>query len=163
MPEVPIMAVETKRVVGRRKLHFNSYDDILNDARMLSRVSTRPLGNWSLGQICEHLAKAMDMAIDGATFKPAWYIAIVGRMLKKRFLARPMSPGFQLPKNAGALLPPEISTAAGLAALEKAAARLQQNPTRLPHAIFGPMTKDEWDRLEWNHAAMHLSFVVPEA
>ncbi len=157
------MAVETKGVVGRRKLHFNSYDDILNDARMLSRVPTRQLGNWSLGQVCDHLAKAMDMAIDGAAFKPAWYIAIGGRLLKKRFLSRPMSPGFQLPKSGGSLLPSEISTAAGLAALEKAAARLQQNPVRVPHAVFGRLTNEEWDRLQCLHSAMHLSFIVPEA
>jgi hypothetical protein len=31
----------------------------------------------------------------------------------------------------------------------------------IPHRIFGPLTKDEWDRLQLIHFAHHLSFAVP--
>ena len=29
------------------------------------------------------------------------------------------------------------------------------------HRIFGPLTRDEWDRFELIHLAHHLSFAVP--
>ncbi|HEX8199518.1 MAG TPA: DUF1569 domain-containing protein, partial [Isosphaeraceae bacterium] len=31
----------------------------------------------------------------------------------------------------------------------------------IPHRIFGPLTRDEWDRLQLIHLAHHLSFAVP--
>ncbi len=155
------MAVNTAGVTGRRQLHFSSYQDILDDVHKLSSVPTQQLGNWSLGQICQHLAAAMDMAIDGPPFHPAWYVRLIAPMLKKRFLTRPMSPGFKLPKNAGTLLPPEISTNDGIAALEKSIVRIQQGTNLKPHPVFGAMTRQEWDQLEFRHSEMHLSFVSP--
>jgi hypothetical protein len=32
----------------------------------------------------------------------------------------------------------------------------------IPHRLFGPLTKAEWDRLQLIHVAHHLSFAVPE-
>jgi hypothetical protein len=31
----------------------------------------------------------------------------------------------------------------------------------IPHRLFGPLTKAEWDRLQLIHVAHHLSFAVP--
>jgi hypothetical protein len=155
------VVVKSSKVTGRRSLRFSSYQQILDEVRKLSGAPTRQLGNWSLGQICEHLAKSMDMAIDGATFKPALYIRLIAPWLKKRMISRPMSPGFSLPKDAAGLLPEEISTAAGLAMLEKAIARQQQTRERQASPVFGPMTVEEWDQLNFRHAEMHLSFIVP--
>jgi hypothetical protein len=155
------VAVKTSKVTGRRSLRFSSYQDILDEVRKSSGTPTRQLGNWSLGQICEHLAKGLDMAIDGATFKPSLPIRLIGPWLKKRMIVRPMSPGFTLPKNAAPLLPDPTNTAEGLARLEKAIARQQQTRERKPNPVFGPMTAEEWDQLNFRHAEMHLSFIVP--
>ncbi|MBI3837414.1 MAG: DUF1569 domain-containing protein [Planctomycetia bacterium] len=154
------MTVQTNTVTGRRSLQFSSYQEILDDARKLSLTPTRQLGNWSLGQICEHLAKGMDMAIDGPAFKPSLPVRLIGPFFKKRTLTRPMSPGFTLPKNAAALLPAPVSVAEGLAKLEKSIARQQQTRDRKPNPVFGPMTAEEWDQLNFRHAEMHLSFIV---
>lgn len=155
------MAVKTKHITGRRRLHFGSYDELLADARALSRVPTRQLGNWSFDQVCQHLAKAMDTAIDGFTFRPAWYIRLIGPFIRKRFLARPMPAGFRLPKSGSMLLPADAGSE-GLAALERSVARMQQNPHRGAHPVFGPMTNGEWDQLQFRHAELHLSFLLPE-
>ena len=32
----------------------------------------------------------------------------------------------------------------------------------IPHRIFGPLTKAEWDHLQLIHVAHHLSFAVPK-
>jgi hypothetical protein len=156
------MSIDTKRVSGRRHLQFSSYEQILDDVRALSAAPSRQLGNWSLGRICKHLAGAMDMAVDGPTFRPPWYIRMAGPFIKTRFLSRPMTPGFRLPSRAKALLPDETSASEGIAALERSIERLRQAPQRKPHFVFGPMTSEEWDRLNFLHAAMHLSFIVPE-
>jgi hypothetical protein len=156
------MSVDTKSVPGRRNLHFESYDDILGDVRALAARPTRQLGNWSLGQICQHLAAGMDMAIDGPPFKPGWLLRTIGPFIKKRMITRPMSPGFRFPKTATVLMPGNLDTAAGVAAIEKAVGRLRENRQRKPHVIFGAMTHEEWDQLEFRHCEMHLSFIVPE-
>jgi hypothetical protein len=155
------VSVNTKEVRGRRVLRFSSYQDILDEVRDLAGKPTRQLGNWSLGQICEHLAKGMDMAIDGGTFKPSLPVRLVAPFLKKRFLTRGLSPGFKLPKNAANLLPNPANAAGGLAQLEKAIARQQQIRERKAHPVFGPMTIEEWDQMNCRHAEMHLSFIVP--
>jgi Protein of unknown function (DUF1569) len=156
------MAVDTKHVSGRRTLHFNNHEEVLDEARSLSGKPVRQLGNWSLGQICEHLAVATNSAIDGAAFKPSLVVRLVGPFLKKRFMKGPLNPGFQLPKNGAAMIPGPTETAAGIAALEQAVERLKREPTRKPHGVFGPMTADEWDQILLRHAEMHMSFIVPE-
>jgi hypothetical protein len=156
------MTVESAKVQRRRGLHFSNYDELLAEARSLASGPTRQLGNWSLGQICQHLAKAMDMAIDGPPYKPSLLLRVVGPLVKKRVITRGMSPGFKLPKNAGSLIPQAAETAAGLGALETAVARLERTPQRLPHFVFGPMTREEWDQLHFRHAELHLSFIVPQ-
>jgi hypothetical protein len=157
------MAVNTKQVAGRRQIEYSSYQDILDDVHSLAARPTRQLGNWSLGEICKHLAKGMDMAVDGPPFKPSWLIRMVGPLIKKRFLSRPIKPGFKLPPNATAMLPEATDTGEGVAILERAIQRLQRAGNRKPHPVFGRMTDQEWDRFQFLHSAMHLSFIVPEA
>lgn len=155
------MTVDSGRVQARRKLHFSSYDEVLAEVHSLASQPTRQLGNWSLGQICEHLAKAVDMAIDGPPYKASWFLRVVGPFLKNRIITRGMSPGFKLPKNAASLIPAPTDAAEGIAALEEAIARLERTSERLPHFVFGPLTRDEWDQLQFRHAEMHLGFIVP--
>lgn len=154
--------VRTTRVSGRRQLHFASYQDILDDARQMAARPNRQLGNWSLGQICVHLAKGMEMAIEGAAFTPPWPIRAIGPFFKRRTLRGPMKPGFRLPRKASSLLPAATSAADGLETLARSIARMQQVTEPHRHAVLGPMTRAEWDQLHFRHAEMHLSFIVPE-
>ncbi len=154
--------VESTQVTGRRKLHFDSYDELLADVHQLNGQPTRYLGNWSLGQVCEHLAKAIEYAVDGAPFKVSWFFRTVGPILKKRIISRPMKPGFRLPKSAAEYLPRNSDAAAGIARLEQAIERYRKAAAVKPHVIFGNMTREEYDQLNFRHAEMHLSFIVPE-
>lgn len=156
------MPVQSKKVVGRRTLHFDSYDELLGDVRKLAAEPHRQLGNWSLGEACQHLAKTMDLSMDGAQSAAPWPLRIVGRLLKKRYLSRTLPAGFTAPPQSG-LLPDPSASAAGVAALEHAVGRLQQTVERHPHPIFGPLTRAEWDQLHMRHSELHLSFFVPEA
>src|SRR5262249_645770 len=94
------MAVDTKVVTGRRKLRFESLDDILSDLDFLDGKRLKTLGNWSAGQILAHIAIPMNSAIDGLKFFPPWYVRILGRLFKKRILHGPAMAGFKLPPQA---------------------------------------------------------------
>lgn len=155
------MSVDTKRVEGRRRLRYTSYDDLLADARQLASAPRKQLGNWSLAQICRHLSGALAIPIDGTQVKPFFLLRWIGPLLKKRFCTQTMKPGFQVPRAATKLLPCEGEDAAAIAELEAAVRRLQKTTNRLPHPIFGPMTNEEWDQFQLRHAELHMSFIVP--
>jgi len=154
------MAVSTKKVAGRRVLHFDSIDDILADAEQMAAADTRVIGNWSQGQIYQHLAVAMNQSIDGMDLTIPWYIRLVAPLMKKRFLTKSLSAGFQLPNNTK-LRPAEVSTEDGLNALHAAVERLKSEQTRRPNAILGELSLDEWNQLHCRHAELHMSFIVP--
>src|SRR5262245_23016316 len=130
--------VATKKVSGRRQLRFSSLDEILADARQLAAQPTRQLGNWSLGQTFEHLARSLDMAIDGANFKAPLIIRIIAPLFKKRFLSGTMPPSFQLKKKAAEQLVPIelVSTEAGLQQLKAAMDRQRRELKRANSPIF---------------------------
>jgi hypothetical protein len=53
------MNVATKTVTDRRKLRFETLDDLLADARQVATGEVTMLGNWTLAQILGHLAIAL--------------------------------------------------------------------------------------------------------
>jgi hypothetical protein len=157
--------IKTAKVSGRRELHFASLGDMLADAERL--CSTKPvtaLGNWRLGRALEHLARSIEMSLDGAKFRPPWYIRWLGPWIKNRMLTQPMRPGFQLPAYAAKYLIPEeeCEMHEALAHLHSAVTRLHATTRRHPSPVFGPLTLEEWDQLHLRHAELHLSFFVPK-
>jgi hypothetical protein len=154
--------VDTKRVIGRRTVHYNTFDDLLADAERLAVSQTKSLGNWSLGQILKHLSLSIDMMIDGGEFSlPAPVRFVMRLLMKKRMLSRTLSPGFKLPKKASRFIPPPTSTEDGLRMLRAAVQRVKGTSQRGLHPAFGKLTKHEWDEFQLRHCEMHLSFIVP--
>lgn len=157
------MAVDTKRVVGRRKLRFNSLDEIVAEAERLATSDCQALGNWSLGQCFTHLARGMDLAIDyDPTIRANLLIRLVAPLFKNSLLNKGMTPGFRLPKRAAAkLIPAPVETQAGLDALRRAVERQRRETRRVDSPFLGKMTAEEWEKLHLRHAELHLSFYVP--
>jgi hypothetical protein len=156
--------IKTAKVTGRRELQFASLGDMLADAERL--CSTKPvtaLGNWRLGRALEHLARSIEMSLDGAKFRPPWYIRWLGPWIKNRMLTQ-LRPGFQLPAYAAKYLIPEeeCEMHEALAHLHSAVTRLRATTRRHPSPVFGPLTLEEWDQLHLRHAELHLSFFVPK-
>ena len=155
--------VNTKTVAGRREVRYNNYDEQLADAERLAGMEVRTLGNWSYGQILRHLARSIDAMIDGAPFSfPAPLQWVMRLLMKKKYITKPMSPGFKLPKNNGGLLPEETTVEEGLAEFRTAINRAKTESKRAPHGGFGKMPNDECDQFQFRHAEMHMSFVVPQ-
>jgi hypothetical protein len=159
------MRVDSKTVEGRRRLKFSSFDEVIADAEHLaSSPGTRTLGNWPLGQLLTHLARTINLSIDGIDVKAPVIMRLMGPLIKRRLLKAGMPPGFNLPKDreAGAY-PPVSSPREGVEMLRAAVARTSREKMTARHPVFGALTHDEWTRLHLHHAAMHLSFAVPPA
>lgn len=156
------MTVDTKSAQGRRQVHYESLDDLLQDAQSLAAGEVEMRGNWSLGQILKHLAGALETSIDGNPFMlPAPLRWVGGTFLKRKFLTTPLSPGFKVPRRAAALKPDPTSTEDGLAALKHAIERLKHEQHREQHPMLGRLSIDEWNQFHLRHAEMHMSFAVP--
>lgn len=145
----------------RRDLHFDTLAQILNDARTMVSQPHQTLGKWSAGEICDHLARTMDVMLDGSEMKTPFILRIVGRLSKKYFLSRPMKPGFKLPPWAAKeMCPANVTDREGLAHLESSITRLQTASQLDPHPIFGNLAPDDVVRLHCRHAELHLSHIV---
>lgn len=152
------MPINTKKVQGRRKIRYESLDELLADAQRLLGFEVRTLGNWSQGQIYEHLARSLDSSIDGAGFSlPAPVRWMMSLLMKRKFLEKKLPAGF---KTTGQFIPEETSAEEGLASLQRAIARQQQESKRAPHPAFGNIGREQWNAFHLRHAEMHMSFLV---
>jgi Protein of unknown function (DUF1569) len=145
---------------GRRTLRYGSLDDIMPDVERLLAGHTT-VGNWSLAQICRHLATVMRRVVDLPASTPHDPSLWVGEERKREVLESGMIPE-SLPA------PPQVVPAETLGEREEAEGLRQAidyykaspGPV-IPHRLFGPLSKEEWDRLQLIHVAHHLSFAVP--
>ena len=155
------MTVNTKKV-ARREVRYASFEEVLADAQKLTSGNAQTVGNWSLGQILQHLAKTMDASIDGTEMKVPWIMRTFFKMIlnKDKMMREPLKPGFKIPKGGLAQFSPDANVTAeeGLAQLNSAVERFIQDSKRSEHPAFGHLTREEWDLLNLRHAEMHLSF-----
>jgi hypothetical protein len=145
---------------GRRTLAYESFDEVMPDIERLLQGHTT-VGNWTLAQICRHLAAILRRHVDllaSTTFHPSDRVP----QEQKRWM---LESGV-LPE--GITAPPGVVPEATLGEREEAEGlraaiayyRASPGPV-IPHRILGPLTRDEWDRFELIHLAHHLSFAVP--
>ena len=144
----------------RRTLHFHGLDEVMPDVERL-RKGHSTVGNWSLPQICRHLAITLRRVVDLPASTPQDPSKWVSEEQKRQVLQSGV-----LPTNIPG--PPEImpTETAGESeeaeGLRQAIAHYQASSGPvIAHRVFGPLTKAEWDRLQLIHLAHHLSFAVP--
>jgi hypothetical protein len=158
--------INTTKVEGRRTLRFESLDEIAAEVERLAAAGEpRALGNWSSGQVLQHLARAMNSSIDGFPNFVPWIVRVFLRVFMKRyFLTKPMAPGFALPPKGADLLPTATTTwDDGLRSLRAAIARQRTESPGKPHPGLGPLTREEWEQFHCRHCELHLGFLVPAA
>jgi len=157
------MAVDTRTVRGRRKVHYHNLNELMADVELLSGGGYRQLGNWNLGQVCQHLAGGLKMGLDGTSLKFPWYLKLIGPLVKRRFLTKTMPAGFKLPPQGAEELVPSHSATdqQGIDTLHSAVARWHREPQRVMHPMFGRMSPEEWEQFTCRHAELHMSFLLP--
>lgn len=144
----------------RRTLQFGDFDEIMPEVERLV-AGHRTVGSWSLAQICQHLATVMRRVVDMPATTPRDVTQEVGEEKKREVLESGKLPeGLPAPPQ---LVPPEgLNEHAEVEGLRQAIAYYKaSNGPVIPHRLFGPLTKQEWDRLQCIHCAHHLSFAVP--
>jgi hypothetical protein len=145
---------------GRRTLRYQSLDEVMPDVQRLIDGHTT-VGNWSLAQICRHLATVMRRVVDLPASTPSDPSQWVGLEQKRQVFETGMIPeGLPGPPE---VLPSETLTEREEAEeLGKAIAYYQASPGPvIPHRVFGPLGRQEWDRLQLIHFSHHLSFAIP--
>ena len=144
----------------RRTLQFGDFNEIMPEVERLVASHTT-VGNWSLAQICQHLANVMRRVVDMPATTPRDMTQEVGEEKKRQVLESGKLPeGLPAPPR---LIPPEgLNECEEVEGLRQAIAYYKaSNGPVIPHRLFGPLTKQEWDRLQCIHCAHHLSFAVP--
>ncbi len=149
--------IKTGKVQGRRTLRYQSLDELWGDAQRLAENNAPTMGNWSQGQIYEHLARAFNISIDGVKPFPAPMRLILNLVFKKRFLNKGLPAGFPAP--ADFVADDTTSTQSGLESLRLAIQRQNHVTERAPHPGFGTFTAIEWEQFHLRHAEMHMSFI----
>jgi Protein of unknown function (DUF1569) len=154
------MAVDTKRLSNRRSVHYRDLDEFLADADRMAARGAQTIGNWTLAQIFDHLARSMTVAVDGTTALFPAPARFVLRLLRTRIISRPLKPGFRCPRALAEILKPadDLETGEGLQKLHAAARRFEAARQLATHPAFGRLTRDEWTRLTLRHAELHMSF-----
>jgi hypothetical protein len=145
---------------GRRPLQFRSLDEVMPDVeRLLAGHAT--VGNWTLAQICRHLATVMRRVVDLPASTPSDPSLWVGEERK-----RELFESGRLPE--GLTAPPQVVPDETLGerdeaeGLRQAIAYYRASPgPAIPHRLLGPLTRDEWDQVQLIHITHHLSFAIP--
>jgi hypothetical protein len=156
------IGVSGRATTRRRSLVFTDLSEVMPEVRRLA-AGHRKLRNWTLAQVCRHLADTLFASIDGFDLRR--------HRFKRWFLCKPLliyTYRFGIPRGYTVdpkLTPPrEVELAAALSDLTEALARYRTHAGPLhPHPLFGRLRRKAWDRLHCFHCAHHLSFLIPEA
>lgn len=180
--------VDTRRV-RRRPVRLAAWSDLaaeLERVQSASRAAAqgtgafRVLGNWSAGQILQHLATTIERSMDGFRAPAAWEIPsgsgvekLVGypdrarrrdgvAMARAKLLGHEHDPAGPSVGGAGELDPwAQVWTDDGVALLRRSLDRVHAgHRMERPSPTIGPLSPDEWARFHLRHAELHLSFIA---
>ena len=149
-------------MANRRELKFATLDEVMPDVERLMSGHTT-VGQWSLGQICNHLAMALRIPVHGYDGPlPPWFIrkVLAPFALKRLMGSGTMKTGIKVPE---VFLPkPGLEARDEAESLRAALAAFAAHHGKFrDHPFFGPMTAEQWTRLHCIHCAHHLSFALP--
>ena len=155
-------------------MRFETMAELEEEIERLAVADVECLGNWSLGQIFSHLARVLVTAVEG-NYRPPLISRLIGfvfRPLLRRWLLETGMPAGlphkgipvigTVPKANAMFADLSFTTQEGLAELRTAIDRYKSTEKLSPHPAFGDIGHDGWNRFNFRHAELHLSFVVPK-
>jgi Protein of unknown function (DUF1569) len=158
--------IDTGKVTGRRTLRFNTLADLRADLDAVERSeragTLRRVGNWTVGQICGHLATWAEFLYTGVPLKPPWFVRFFMGFRRNHYLNVGLPAGVRIPRVPNGTLGTEVMPLdAALARYRAVLARLEREAPTHPSPIFGPLTHEEGIKSQLRHAELHLSFLHP--
>jgi hypothetical protein len=142
----------------------DSLFDAAGRAHMLARLdalradSVRQWGKMTIGQMLAHCQQPLRVALGELPLKRSLVGILFGRIAKRQLLTKPWKPG--MPTAPEFRVHDARDFAAERTTLRALVTRLGEGGpavlSRQPHPFFGPLTADEWQRLQWLHLDHHL-------
>jgi hypothetical protein len=159
--------IDTRNVTDRRAVRFQTIPDLLVEIDRIVAAEQagklRRTGNWTTGQTFGHIAAWVDYAYEGYPVRAPWFIKLILRLRRNRYLRGPLPVGVRLPGVADGTYGTEpLSLEEGAARLRAALRRLAVEPARFASPAFGPLSDAERIQLNLRHAELHLGFLHPE-
>ena len=145
----------------RRPLQFASLDEIVPDVDRLLQ-GNRTVGQWTFGQICDHLATVNRRLVDApAEPKPDPSLRVSDEKKREVFATGQIPEGRPMPGKLTA--PADVEPTEAVNRLRDSIAYYQASPGPvMDHPFYGPLSKEEWDSVVRIHSAHHLSFAIPD-
>jgi len=149
----------TITMTSKRDLTITNLDQIMPEVdRLLAGNAT--VGEWSLGQICHHLALALRSSARARG--PVPDATPEQTALRQRFFAAGVFPPGR-PAPAGMLPKADLDAREEAERLRSAVEHFKQSEGPYPaHPALGPLERDDWLRFHCIHAAHHLGFALPQ-
>ena len=121
--------------------------------------SARQWGKMSIGQMLAHCQPPLRVALGELPLKRSLIGLLFGRMAKKKLLSpepwkhgMPTAPEFRITDARDF----DQERAALRTLVQRFGSAGPSGLTPLPHPFFGPLTKEEWQGLQWRHLDHHL-------
>jgi hypothetical protein len=141
-----------------RSLQFENIDGAIAEIEKL-RGGCKQTGNWSLPQACWHLNKALTFVMSGAPAAPMETPPDGPQRLAMILGTGKIPGGVQAPER---VIPPTTCEDCEVAALITTLEKFKKFDGPFPpHRLFGPLTPEQWQKVNLIHVAHHLSKLVP--
>ena len=144
-----------------RKLHFATVDEAVAEVERLAACQVQTMGNFSFPQIINHLATAFDIS-SAHQMPPKMPLALrlLGPLVARWIIKRPMEPGVKLPSQAQAFFwKDDQDLEPALNNFREAFARYCDMESLPRHPLFGNLSRAENEQLQCRHMELHLGFV----
>lgn len=161
------MSVRTATVAERRPLQLHSIRELEDEVNRIVQSSergrVRTTGDWTAGQILQHVGRLLEFSLDGFPFRAPWPTRLICTVMK--WLSWPLllrlafRPGHRLP--AAALEPsPAVTVGEAAAYLLGQLARVQRGQAMVqPSPFEGHISHAQWVKAHLRHAELHFSFI----
>jgi hypothetical protein len=145
----------------RRTLRLVDFPAVLAEVERLAAGYDRA-GIWTLAQMCHHLARVIELSLDGFPGRMPWVMRLGARWLvlprilrHQVFQRRFPAPDYLQP-------PDGAEDRQGIERLRSVVERFLEHTGPLqPSPIFGALTPEQWREVHLWHCEHHLSFLIP--
>jgi hypothetical protein len=155
------------RMSRQRRLVFRSGQEVIDEIVRLRDGGYTRSKNWSLTQICDHIAKTIDIEMRGGLKQLPWIARkLVGEPLAKWMLRYDRSPTWLMIPAPRLVRPAEVAADADDPATIEGCIEIirmaEMFPGPVPSFPFADdISVEDWRRLNWIHAAHHLGYLLP--
>lgn len=147
----------------RRTVRFESMRDILEDIETLAKGDAITSGDWTAGQLVNHIADAIHKSIDGYELLAPERERKIASRRRETLLVEGFPTGIKLEGEMTRYVPePGVSFTAALENLRRAVGRVESERMEAVHPFLDRMDHEQWLRFHCRHAELHFSFLQPK-